>query len=187
MYGTKKPALAGFFVYNSLMLPKKMNLWTVIRPVVIVALMCIPFSSHAYFTTGQSAESLEGGPMLFQVEYTFGTAKHDLHMPILARNTVEKAQDAVSFAILNEQGERVQGTTVALVISHATYRDNMYLIPKGVSQKMTLVVFFTPDVPSADETYRLQVTHLPFNFDGTQQLQLNDSELRYYTTKFISP
>ena len=161
---------------------------TAIALAALLLLLSIhPSTANAYFTTGQRAESFGNGTMLFLIDYAFGHSKRDIVMPVAARNTAARSNDAVSYGIFDAEGNRVPGTAYGVVLSGAPYKDALYVIPKGQSQKMTLVVFFTPDVPSADETYRLQVTHLPFNFDGTQQLQLNDSELRYYTTKFISP
>ena len=64
--------------------------------------------------------------------------------------------------------------------------EKMYVTQKNIGKKFTLAVFFTPEPYELEKKYRLQVNHLPFYFDGAQQLQLNPSELVYYTTKYIS-
>ncbi len=140
--------------------------------------------SQAYFTTNQSTRQLENGTNLFLIEYRFGMEKYDVYLPIHAKQGTETKNDAVSFEIYNEKNEVVQGNTTAIVLSDTAINTNgMYRINKGDSKKLTLAVFFTPASPDADTSYSLQVTHLPFNFNGTQQLQLNPSELKYYTTK----
>lgn len=143
--------------------------------------------AQAYFTTSQSATPLDNHTGLFLIEYSFGVPGHALHLPVSARNTGDASRDAVSFSMLDDQGERVDGKIASIVFSNATLeRNGMYFVPKNVAKKFTLAVVFTPTTPNPSEKYRLQVTHLPFDFDGTQQLQLNPSELKYYTTKLIS-
>lgn len=143
--------------------------------------------THAYFTTGQYAEALTGGG-LFTIDYSFGVPNHDVYLPFATHNSSTTKEDtAVSYSILDENGNEIKGKLSAVVLSNALLEKNgMYKVAEGVAKKFTLVVVFIPDVKNPDTTYRLQVTHLPFNFDGTQQLQLNPSELQYYTTKPIS-
>ena len=152
----------------------------------LVALFFVAVPTHAYFTTGQNAEALTGGA-LFTIDYSFGMEKHDVYLPFTAHNqSVALNTNAVSYAILDEDGAVVKGKVSAIVLSNATLgTDHMYKVAKGSAKKFTLVVVFIPEAPNAEKTYRLQVTNLPFNFDGTQQLQLNPSELKYYTTKSI--
>ena len=152
----------------------------------LVALFFIAVPTHAYFTTAQSAEALTGG-VLFTIDYSFGMKKHDVYLPFTAHNqSVAPSTDAVSYSILDEDGSVVAGKVSAIVLSDATLgTDFMYRVTKGSAKKFTLAVVFIPETKDAEKTYRLQVTNLPFNFDGTQQLQLNPSELTYYTTKSI--
>lgn len=152
----------------------------------LLTLTFLATPTHAYFTTAQSAETLTGGA-LFTIDYSFGMAKHDVYLPFHAHNqSIVPSTDAVSYSILDEDGAVVAGKVSAIVLSNATLgTDGMYKAAKGAAKKFTLAVVFIPETKDAEKTYRLQVTNLPFNFDGTQQLQLNPSELTYYTTKSI--
>ncbi|MFZ2253503.1 MAG: hypothetical protein WAW13_05060 [Minisyncoccia bacterium] len=144
-------------------------------------------STHAYFTTNQSAMVLNDHTILFLIDYTFGTPTHEVTLPVKALNSTEKQNDAVSFSVLDKDNAIIAGKTTSIVLSNAALNaQRMYVTPKSVGKKFTLAVFFTPESYELHKEYRLQVNHLPFNFDGTQQLQLNPSELVYYTTKFIS-
>jgi hypothetical protein len=154
---------------------------------VLCALYFTATPTYAYFTTGQNAETLTGGA-LFTIDYTFGMTKHDVLMPFFAHEQgVAPSTDAVSYTILDEDNLAVPGKASAIILSTATLEKNgVYRVVKGGAKKFTLAVVFAPETPNPEKTYRLQVTNLPFNFDGTQQLQLNPSELKYYTTKSIS-
>lgn len=148
--------------------------------------------AEAYFTTNQKAVAFDGGSALFLIEYAFGVEKYNVHMPILAQDSNEKSSTQVSYAVFDETGKEVEGTVAGIVLSSATLdKSGMYIVPKGTAKRFTLAVVFTPSapVPTVENTvkkYRLQVTHLPFSFNGTQELQLNPSELQYYTTKLIA-
>lgn len=152
----------------------------------LIALFFVAVPTHAYFTTGQNAEALTGGA-LFTIDYSFGMEKHDVYLPFTAHNqSVLPSTDAVSYTILDENNTAVPGKVSAIVLSNATLStDQMYKVTPGSAKKFTLVVVFIPETKDTEKTYRLQVTNLPFNFDDTQQLQLNPSELKYYTTKSI--
>ncbi len=152
----------------------------------LLAFAFLATPTHAYFTTAQSAETLTGGA-LFTIDYSFGMAKHDVYLPFHAHNqSIAPSTDAISYSVLDEDGTPVAGKVSAIVLSNATLgADAMYKAKKGGAKKFTLAVVFVPEIKDAEKTYRLQVTNLPFNFDGTQQLQLNPSELKYYTTKSI--
>ena len=144
-------------------------------------------STHAYFTTNQSAIVLSNHTVLFLIDYSFGTNKYEVTLPVRAQNSTVKQNDTVSFSILDKDNKTVAGKTTSIVLSKATLNaQKMYTVPKKVGEKFTLAVFFTPEPYELEKEYRLQVTHLPFMFDGAQQLQLNPSELTYYTTKLIS-
>lgn len=155
----------------------------VLTTALFFAFACSP-KAHAYFTTAQHAVQLDDTSALFLIEYTLGTKTHDVFTPIMARNGTT-SDSAVSYAVYDEDGTEVHGKGSAIVLSHAPMQNGMYAIQKGTGRKLTLLVVFTPDTKTAVNEYRLQVTDLPFNFDGTQQLRLNPSELQYYTTKLI--
>ncbi len=144
-------------------------------------------SVHAYFTTAQDATIIDGSSLLFTIEYQFGHKKRDVHMPVRAHNTETGFDTAVSYTILNQDGEQVAGKAMGIVFSNAKLtNEGEYVVPKTEAKKFTLTVLFTPTISVQGEEYRLQVNHLPFTFDGEQQLQLNPSELTYYTTKYTS-
>lgn len=161
-----------------------------VRIGLIGALLAIVFMgapTHAYFTTAQSAEALAGG-VLFTIDYSFGMEKHDVYLPFFAHNqSFAPSTSTVSYTILDENDNEVKGKVSAVVLSNATLGANgMYKAKKGSAKKFTLAVVLIPEASNPEKTYRLQVTNLPFNFDKSQQLQLNPSELKYYTTKSIA-
>ena len=130
---------------------------------------------------------LSDGSGLFLIEYNFGMAKHEVYMTPFTQRSLTPDSKTVSYEILNEKNEVVAGKAVGIVLSNTTLNDEVqYIVPKNVSKKFTLAVFFTPDKKNTGEKYRLHVTYLPFKFDGTQRLQLNPSELEKYTTKSIA-
>lgn len=150
---------------------------------LFVSFIGLTHNAHAYFTTNQTEIDFGNGTGLFLIEYSFGMAQHEVQLPVLAHNSSSKKSDVVEFSILNSTNEVANGVTNAFVLSSAKLTDDiMYKTEKGVARTFTLIVFFTPETKGAGE-YRLQVTSLPFNWDGVQQLQLNQSELKYYTTK----
>lgn len=178
------------------MIQKRINL-TDFSPVgvflglLLTVLISLPSVASAYFTTSQKALPLEdGSSALFLIEYRFGTNKHDVHMPILTEVGTERKTGFVSYEIIDGNGNPVRGTMKGIVLSSTPIKERMYVIPKGLGKNFTLVVVFTPEpavptVSSLPKSYRLQVTQLPFSFNGTQELQLNPSELKYYTTELI--
>ncbi len=164
-----------------------------IRFIILGCIIAVSFfvfsggNAQAYFTTSQSATAIDIHSALFTIDYSFGTEKHALHLPLMAHMGTEKSNTAVSYVILDEDGVVVPGKVAGFVFSSALLgKDSMYTVPKSVAEKFTLIAVFTPTTVVEGKEYRLQVTHLPFNFDGSQQLQLNPSELQYYTTKLIS-
>lgn len=155
---------------------------------VFVALSFLGLSTNtteAYFTTGQKVVHLENGASLFLIEYKFGHEKHEIQLPVMATNTSEKATNTLTFAIVDKDGHEVPGKASAIALSNAKLGNNkMYSIPKNASKTAVLIAVFIPDQRDTKDDHRLQMTHLPFNFDGTQQLQLNPSELDHYVTPF---
>jgi len=145
-----------------------------------------PTSAHAYFTTRQAAVTIDNDTAIFTIDFKFGHASHDIYIPIAALNTPKQSSSALSYQILNSEGEIAKGATTAIVLSTAQVKDGMYVIQKGTAKTFTFLVFFTPDTIKTESTARAQVTNLPFSFDGTKQLALNTSELTYYTTPTIS-
>ena len=150
-------------------------------------LVSAPANVDAYYTTGQNEVKFDAHTGLFLIDFSFGMEKRAVSIPIKTQQADERISDTISYAIVDETGAKVAGTATGIVLSSAPIdHTGMYVIPKGVSKKFTLAVFFTPETPSSEHSYRLQVTQLPFQFDGVQQLQLNPSELKYYTTKLLA-
>ncbi len=145
-------------------------------------------SSEAYLTTAQSAQKLSSGSALFLIEYHFGTKNNAVYMPFITAYGTSTATNTLSYQIFDDEGTAVSGKVAGIVLSDATYstKDMMYIAPKGLSNKFILAVLFTSDSYDPEKKYRLQVTHLPFSFNGEHQLKLNPSELTYYTTDLIS-
>ncbi len=148
---------------------------------VLLGGLSIPGASHAYFTTNQEAIPVGGGA-LFTIEYAFGVGKHTLHMPIFTERGTERKNSTLSYEILDGEGNPGGGKAVGIVLSSAPVSGLEYVVSRGIKRHFTLLVAYAPEKPGE---YRLQVTQLPFSFDGTQQLQLNPSELTYYATKLI--
>jgi hypothetical protein len=158
----------------------------IILSAVIVCSFFFGSQAHAYYTTNQNAVVLDTHSVLFTIEYAFGNMKHDIYMPILAYNTTATTDTAVSYEILDTKGNIVSGKVSGIVLSATSMKNGMYIAPKGHKKSFTLAVIFTPTDTTSKNEYRLHITHLPFNFDNTQQLKLNPSELQYYITKPIS-
>jgi asparagine N-glycosylation enzyme membrane subunit Stt3 len=143
--------------------------------------------SHAYFKTAQQEVRLQDGTGLFLIEYAFGMEKREVTLPIFAQTAPNVSNTLVSYEILDNEGETAQGTSFGIVLSDTSItEDGMYKVEKGTSKRLTLAVFFTPETKNTGTKYRLHVTHLPFQFDGTQELQLNPSELKHYQTELLS-
>jgi hypothetical protein len=153
---------------------------------VSILFFCLPFYTQAYFTTAQKEVDLKNGSGLFLIEYAFGMEKKEVSLPIFVSREGEVQKSLVSYEIRNEDNELVSdGNSFGIVLSGAPIEKNgMYVIPKGEAHKLVLAVFFTP-LTSNTDSYRLQVSNLPFLFDGAQELSLNPSELKYYTTQLL--
>ena len=146
----------------------------------ICALFLLTGEAQAYTTTDQQAFTLDGTMGVYFIEYAFGHESHDIHMPFMSEHSEERHESALSYAFYDDEGERAGGNVTAIILGNVPIADGEYVIPKGSVGTFTLLVFFTPE---SDGDYRLQVTELPFSFNGTQELQLNPSELQYYQTE----
>lgn len=143
-------------------------------------------SAEAYVKTGETTAVINGTTGLFLMKYTFGHGSHDLHMPLRAFEREGTTKDALSYALIDGAGATSTPSTKAIILApHVPIVDGMYVLKAGKKAEFTLVVPFTYTGTSV-QSYRLQVTHLPFNFDGSQFLELNKSELAYYTTNPVT-
>ncbi len=169
-----------------------MSLRNISLGLAVYALFALPFSADAYFTTGQIAGKINESAALFAIEYTFGLEDRDMYMPVLAERTLssKSERNKVGYTIRNSDGEEVtDGTAVGLVLSGAPLVNGMYKLEKGDPHEMTLLIIYIAPEGSTEEDYALKIDWLPFEVDrgskARQELQLNPSELEYYTTKAV--
>jgi hypothetical protein len=153
---------------------------------LFLALVILPLPSSAYFTTAQHALIANDTTALFLIEFTFGHGKYDVSIPIRALRGVQNAVGTVRFEVVDDEKENAQGTVNSVILSRASVREGMYVIPRGETATFTLVVFYTRAPEETERTFKAQVTHLPFVFGSSQRLSLNPSELESYRTQFIT-
>lgn len=151
--------------------------------VVFLFLGAIPASADAYFTTAQNAFTVDNQTGVFTIDFAFGHKNYDVYIPVHAVRSGTPSLSELSYTIQRGNNETVKGSSVGIVLSGAHVKNGMYVIPKGTSATFRLLVIFTKDSVDTGNAYTLTVTHLPFSFNGTQQLKLNPSELQYYATK----
>ncbi len=150
--------------------------------VVLFAYSICTLHSEAYFTTNQEAVRLDQNSILFTIDYQFGHKKHTMTLPVLAEPHSITPPTAVSYQIVDENGDVAGGKSTGIVFSSARLNNSgLYEVTRGTLNDFSLNVIFTPAEYDMNKKYTLNVTHLPFMFDGVQQLQLNPSELKYYT------
>lgn len=151
---------------------------------IVWALLGVGAVAQAYETTNQSAFTVDGHLGVFLIQYSFGHGSYSLHMPLISEHTALKKNEVLSYEIYDDsEGEPAKGTATAIILSPAKVTDGEYVVPKGFKLPFTFLVFFTPSEDNLGDTYRLQVKHLPFSFNGTQNQMLNQSELERYTTE----
>ncbi len=158
-------------------------------PIWVCALfiaLALPSTGEAYFTTNQEAFSINNTVGVFVIDFSFGHEKYDVHIPVAALRTSQHSDSAVSFDILNGVGTSGVSPAVGIVLSDAKLVDGEYIVPKGTSQPFRLLVLYSKAPTDTAAEFRAAVTHLPFSFDGTQDLKLNSSELQYYKTGLVS-
>ncbi len=149
----------------------------------VLGVFCsVPALVSAYTTSAQGAESLPDG-IVFTIDYSFSNKTHAITLPMIAERSNTHTSSTLSYTILDQNGNEVSGTVAGIVISNASITKNgMYEVSKNSRKNFRLYGVFIPQTHNTDTQYRLQVTNLPFFFDEDQALQLNPSELQYYTT-----
>lgn len=154
---------------------------------VLVALFSVGAStSEAYSTTAQEGFSVDSKTAVFVIEYAFGHESYELEMPFHAvRTNTSTRRDVLGFEVLTMDGKQGKGSAVGIVLSNTVLKNNQYVTPKGKSVKFRLLVLYTRSEDEVSDTFRTQVTSLPFTFKGERELQLNEFELRSYTTKLV--
>lgn len=150
-----------------------------------VAILLVPQVGFAYFTTDQEAFTVNGKVGIYTIDFAFGHEKHEIRIPVRAVRGGLSEHSSVRYELSNGTESVMGGTAVGIVLSDARIEDGMYVIPKGVSERFTLLVIYTAPA-GVKSKYELAVSYLPFTFDRTQQLQLNPSELVYYTSPSLS-
>jgi hypothetical protein len=142
-------------------------------------------SSFAYVTTGQQALSVNQTLGIYTIDFRLGHEKHEIYVPIRLLKGDAKETDHVSYEIYNDDNEVAQGMSYGIVLGNVPVKDGMYVVPKGKAGSFTILMFYAP-LKGSSTPYYAHITSLPFNFDGSQDLQLNPSELTYYTTKSLT-
>lgn len=160
------------------------------------ALLVLPVTSQAYFTTAQSAVKITDDTALFTITYKFGVSGRALYMPIgaLRADDNEPVSPYLEYKVLNDDETAfTAGTDGSLVFTNSSnieIRNNQYYVPVGQTAEFTLVSLIT--IPERDQNDDLNllllVTSLPFTMikdEAVIPAQLNPSELQYYRTPEI--
>ncbi len=153
--------------------------------IAILAFSFLPHSGEAYFTTDQDAFTVNGKTGIYTIEFKFGHSKHDVYIPVKAIQGGDPVRNALSYELIGKDNGLAKGTAVGIVLSSLPLEDGMYRIPKGKAARFTLLVIYTAQ-NNEDADFRAHVTSLPFMFGTDLKLQLNPSELKYYTTEYLS-
>lgn len=166
---------------------------TLLAVAVVAIVACVPATTHAYYTTGQTAVKLDDHNALFIIEYTFSNLTNDLYMPTVSKRASASVSidEKVAYTLTNkDKSVQTEGTALGAVLSGAPIVNGMYKIDKGTAHKLWLAVVVTTPDSSKETNYALQVTQLPYYLDegknGLLPLHLNPSELQYYVTKGIT-
>lgn len=136
----------------------------------------------AYNTTHQESFTVDGKTVVYVIDYAFGHEKYNLTMPMHAVNTHTTATNTLGYEVRTKDGIQGKGKAVGIVLSKAQLENSIYTTKKGVLTDFRLLVLYTILPGETAEDFSLHVTHLPFSFKGVQDLELNASELRAYTT-----
>jgi len=155
-----------------------------LHPLIVFAFIALPFGgAEAYFTTDQSAFRMVDGAALYLIEFKFGHGNYEIRIPVKANGTTEHSREFLSYGLYNRHnGLTENAVSAGIVLGDAQIENGEYVIPKGSRKTLTLLVVAS----SLERDTRLQVEYLPFTFDGKQELQLNPSELEYYTTELVA-
>ncbi len=152
------------------------------RLLVILFFALVPSLGEAYFTTGSNQFSLDGKIGVFIIDYRFGHEKYDLTMPLHAVRGTTVDTTALTFDVVDESGNPGKGTAYGVILSEAPHAGGYYVTPKGSAHSFRLLVLYARDKTEGNKVFRTQVVGLPFAFKGVQELSLNESELKKYTT-----
>lgn len=159
-----------------------------IKLTVLAVFVLVPLSNTwAYVTTDQHAFLVTGKSAIYAIEFEFGHGDHEVHIPVLARDTMQTSRDFISYTLQNDEGEQVSNVQSAgIVLGNAPIEDGVYKVPKGEKRAFTLLVIASATAEMKTTDMYTQVQYLPFSFDGEEPLQLNPSELQYYKTPSVT-
>lgn len=147
-----------------------------------------PTSTHAYFTSEQTAALYSPTTAIYTITYRFGFLNREAYLPIATERDLAfgTTSDDLGYTLLTRAGSSTPvGSLTGLVVSNATIKDGMYYLPKGKAADFTLIAVLTVPAGENAADYALQVSSLPFYMvdNGTKiKARLNPSELQYYTT-----
>lgn len=145
-------------------------------------IMLVP-SAYGYKTTEQKAVALDENTTLYTISFEFGHEKYAVGIPSAATFGATSS-DTIQYAFIDTEGTTLENPDAyAFVVSKTSLASSfLYETKPGWGGQFTLAVILNKPAQTPDARYRLHVTHLPFFFDQTRQLQLNPSELQYYVT-----
>ncbi len=138
--------------------------------------------ARAYNTTHQESFTVDGKTVVYVIDYAFGHEKYNLTLPMHAVHTHTTATDTLGYEVRTKDGVQGKGKAVGIVLSKAQLGNGVYTTKKGILTDFRLLVLYTIAPGEKVEDFSMNVTHLPFAFKGVQDLELNASELRAYTT-----
>lgn len=152
---------------------------------ILLAVFVDTSTAFAYFTTKQEAFTVNQKYAVFLIDFSFGHADHSITIPLLASTTETRATTSLSYQVLNSTESVAQGAVTGIVIGDVPLAHGVYMVPKGKAGHFTLLAVYTKSPIEPSGAFHMSVSGLPFTFDGTQELQLNPSELQYYRTPSV--
>jgi hypothetical protein len=167
-----------------------MKLYLSLFTVAILALLALPTSSQAYFTSDQTVERLTPLTALYTITYSFGHGSRDFNMPAATELDVPFAgtDNRLGYSVYSPSDSSTDVRTAAMIVSDAKWKDGFYHIPAGERATFTLVALVRTEESATPGDYGIKVDDLPFvsviNDDEVQQ-RLNEVELKKYVTPAV--
>ena len=158
---------------------------------IFAFIACLPQTSSAYETVGETAALINKNTILYTITYHFGFINRDTYMSTGAKRGVENASSSpfVGYEILDNGKVSSEGEVKAMILSKARIKNNLYYLPKGKAGDFRLVAILTlPDNANLDNK-KLKINHLPVVLVDDKKkavvMNLKDSELETYITPAI--
>lgn len=154
----------------------------------LLAFVCIPSVSEAYFTTEQSVTTINEQTAIYAITYKFGFENREVYMPIFAQRGIQAGEDRIlaGYDLLSNGEKTEAGFANGIILTkdaNVQVKDGRYYLPAGQAASFTLYVIAAPTVG-----HSLLMTNLPFEMiKGGAHIPayLNPSELQYYQTPEI--